>query len=110
MANRKEKKIQKNISTSSNSNKIDKLFGDHTISLIIAILFIVVFIGFMNYIFKSDKLEYLVVVGLFSILSLLAFFLLIISCKEEKAKVLKKLIKSIFFFRGIYFAIIIHLF
>jgi hypothetical protein len=62
------------ISGDSPSSKIDSLSGIHTTSIIVAILFIIVFIGLIAYITLKSKYENIIINGLFSLLSLLGGF------------------------------------
>ena len=74
MAN-KEKKVltNKNIKKHPES-RIDLFSGKHTTSLIVAVLFLAVFIGFMIYLCIARPYENLILSGLFALLNLLGGF------------------------------------
>ena len=55
-------------------SKVDLFSGEHTTSLIVALLFLIVFIGLIIYISVKEKSESIVLNGLFSLLSLLGGF------------------------------------
>lgn len=72
--NTEQQNTQGHISGESPSSKIDLFSGKHTSSLVVAILFIVVFIGLITYLVFREKYENIVINGFFSLLSLLAGF------------------------------------
>jgi hypothetical protein len=55
-------------------SKVDLFSGDHTASIIVAILFIIVFIGLVTYVCAKEKYENIIINGFFSLLSLLGGF------------------------------------
>jgi hypothetical protein len=74
MANRKQRNIKYNIPIRSNSSKIDLLSGGHTTSIIVAVLFILVYIGLIFYSCLVYNPENIIINGLFSLLFLLGGF------------------------------------
>lgn len=63
-----------NISGETPNSRLDSLSGQHTSSIIVGILFIVVFIGFTIYLCTKEKYENVIISGFFSLLSLLGGF------------------------------------
>ena len=55
-------------------SKVDLFSGEHTTSLIVGLLFLIVFIGLIIYISLKENSESIVLNGLFSLLSLLGGF------------------------------------
>jgi hypothetical protein len=55
-------------------SKVDLFSGDHTAGLIVAILFVIVLIGFVIYVSLKDDYNNLILNGFFSLLSLLGGF------------------------------------
>lgn len=55
-------------------SKVDVFSGEHTTSLIVGVLFLVVFLGLIAYVCIKDSYENLILTGLFSLLSLLGGF------------------------------------
>lgn len=66
--------IQSVTSSNSPNSKIDLLSGKHTNSLLVAILFVVVFVGLIVYLCVKDNYENIILTGIFSLLSLLGGF------------------------------------
>jgi hypothetical protein len=65
---------QNAVSGESSSSRVDLFSGEHTTTIVVAILFLVVFIGLIIYLIAKEKYENLVLNGLFSLLSLLGGF------------------------------------
>ncbi|MCL1678374.1 hypothetical protein M2T92_05015 [Elizabethkingia miricola] len=65
---------QGQLSGDSPSSKIDLFSGKHTTSLIVAALFLIVFIGLIIYLILKDNYENIILNGMFSLLSLLGGF------------------------------------
>jgi hypothetical protein len=66
---------QKNpISGETSKSRVDLFSGEHTTTIVVAVLFAIVFIGLILYIILKDSYENLVLNGLFSLLSLLGGF------------------------------------
>ena len=65
----------KNAGETSQKSKIDSLSGNHTTSIIVAVLFLIVFIGLVIIIILKDNIDSSqIITGIFSLLSLLAGF------------------------------------
>ncbi len=67
-------KVHGSIAGDSPSSKIDLLSGNHTTTIIVAILFFLVFIGLIVYLVLKETYNDIVLNGLFSLLSLLGGF------------------------------------
>jgi len=77
MANYEENIIpQTAISGEAPKSRVDSWSGQHTSSILVAILFVVVFLGLVTYICVKDHYETVIITGLFSLLSsLIGFFI-----------------------------------
>lgn len=65
---------QGNISGETPNSRLDSLSGQHTSSIIVGTLFIVVFIGFTIYLSSKEKYENVIISCFFSLLNLLGGF------------------------------------